>query len=206
MSRLSRAAAVSTGALTFHFATKSELALAVEESGCSALREAVEGVMAGDAPALETLSALVLALASLAESSPAVRAAARLAQERQGSGRGWLSCWLPQVDALLERASAEGRLAADTRPRAVSLLIVHLVSGTVARAREADGDVPGAAVRELAELWRMVCRGFSARSAEALPESQVGEPAGRRIAQVSDSDAEVGEGAGVFAPCRCGAP
>ncbi|MEU1091585.1 TetR family transcriptional regulator [Streptomyces sp. NPDC005892] len=165
MSRLSHAASVSTGALTFHFATKSELAAAVEESGCSAVREAVEEAMAPGGPALDTLAAVVLALASLAEREPAVRAAARLAQERREGGRGWLCHWLPQVEALLQRAASQRQLAPDVAPRTVVLLVLHLVCGTVARAREAGDDSSGEAVRELAEQWRLVRRGIVAPAA-----------------------------------------
>ncbi|MEU3773169.1 TetR/AcrR family transcriptional regulator [Streptomyces sp. NPDC032472] len=161
--RLSRSAGVSVGALTFHFSSKAELAFAVEESGRAATRAVVERVMVGGGPALDTLAALVVALGSLIETDPAVRATARLTQERAGAGAGpeWYGCWLPAAGVLLDRARSEGRLRPDADPRPAVLLLAHLVGGTVARVRHGRIRRPGAAVGELRELWRVICRGIA---------------------------------------------
>ncbi|MFJ3830825.1 TetR family transcriptional regulator [Streptomyces sp. NPDC090046] len=76
LSRLSRSAGISIGALSFHFAAKGELASAVEDSGRAVTRRVVEGVTSRGGPALDTVSALVLALGGLIETDAAVRAAA----------------------------------------------------------------------------------------------------------------------------------
>ncbi|MFG2875899.1 TetR family transcriptional regulator [Streptomyces sp. NPDC048337] len=163
-SRLSRSAGVSIGALTFHFSAKAELASAVEERGRSTTRAVVEHVTARGAggTALDTVSALVLALGRLIEADAVVRAAARLTQERAGAGPEWCSSWLPEVRALLGRAVEEGQLRSDVDPRPVALLTAHLMGGTVARVRGGRMRRPGTAVGELRELWRVICRGIAA--------------------------------------------
>ncbi|MEW2416754.1 TetR/AcrR family transcriptional regulator [Streptomyces sp. NPDC046866] len=169
--RLSRSAGVSVGALTFHFSSKAELALVVEESGRSATRAVVERVMARGGPPLETLAALVVALGSLIETDPVVRATARLTQERAGAGAGpeWYGSWLPEAGALLDQAGSEGRLRSGADPRPAVLLLSHLVGGTVVRVRHGRIRRPGAAVGELRELWRVICRGIAAPTAGCAP-------------------------------------
>ncbi|MFD9412873.1 TetR family transcriptional regulator [Streptomyces sp. NPDC059989] len=162
-SRLSRSAGVSIGALTFHFSAKAELASAVEESGRSATRAVVEDITArGAGTALDTVSALILGLGRLIEADAVVRAAARLGQERAGAGPEWCGCWLPEVRALLGQAVEQGQVRPDVDPRPVALLAAHLMGGTVARVRQGRSRRPGAAVVELRELWRIVCRGIAA--------------------------------------------
>ncbi|WP_308345432.1 TetR/AcrR family transcriptional regulator [Streptomyces sp. ISL-94] len=170
-SRLSRTAGVSIGALTFHFSAKAQLASAVEESGRSATRAVVENITAGgDGTALETVSALVLALGRLIEADPVVRAAARLTRERAGAGPEWCGSWLPEVGTLLGQAVEQGQLRPDVDPRPVALLTAHLMCGTVARVRHGRIRRPGAAVDELRELWRIICRGIVAPTEPKMPK------------------------------------
>ncbi|MDX3537601.1 helix-turn-helix domain containing protein [Streptomyces sp. MB09-01] len=181
LSRLSRSADISIGAVTFHFSAKGELASAVENAGRSATRRVVEGVTARGGPALDTLSALVLALGRLVETDVAVRAAARLTQERVGAGPEWCCCWLPEVRELLERAAAQGQLDPEVDPRPVAVLTAHLVGGVVARARRGRGGRPGEGAGELGELWWLVRRGIAAtpagRPAQGPPEGPPEGPA-----------------------------
>ncbi|MFF4427093.1 TetR family transcriptional regulator [Streptomyces sp. NPDC001549] len=170
LSRLSRSAGISIGALTFHFAAKGELASAVEDSGRAATRRVVEGVTARGGPALETVSALVLALGRLIETDAAVRAAARLTQERAGAGPDWCGCWLPDVKELLEQAAEQGQLDPEVDPCPVTLLTAHLVGGVVNRVRRGRGERPGAVAGELRELWRLIRRGIAARPDPELPK------------------------------------
>lgn len=170
LSRLSRSAGISIGALTFHFAAKGELASAVEDSGRAATRRVVEGVTARGGPALDTVSALVLALGRLIEADPAVRAAARLTQERVGAGPDWCGCWLPDVKELLKQAAAQGQLHPEVDPCPVALLMAHLVGGVVTRVRRGRGRGPDAVTGELREVWRLVRRGIAARTDPELPK------------------------------------
>ncbi|MEU9163387.1 TetR/AcrR family transcriptional regulator [Streptomyces sp. NPDC048424] len=169
-SRLSRSADMSIGAVTFHFSAKGELASAVENAGRSATRRVVERVTARGGPALDTLSALVLALGRLVETDVAVRAAARLTQERAGAGPEWCCCWLPEVRELLEQAAAQGQLDPEVDPRPVALLTVHLVGGVVARARRGRAERPGEVTGELGELWWLVRRSIAAAPGEGAGE------------------------------------
>ncbi|MFB7180237.1 TetR family transcriptional regulator [Streptomyces sp. NPDC056257] len=166
LSRLSRSADISIGAVTFHFSAKGELASAVENAGWSATRRVVEGVTARGGPALDTLSALVLALGRLVETDVAVRAAARLTQERAGAGPEWCCCWLPEVRDLLEQAAAQGQLDPEVDPRPVAVLTAHLVGGVLARARRSRAGRPGEVTGELGELWWLVRRSIAAAPAE----------------------------------------
>ncbi|MGW6980905.1 TetR family transcriptional regulator [Streptomyces sp. NPDC054932] len=170
LSRLSRSAGISIGALTFHFAAKGELASAVEDSGRAATRRVVEGVTARGGPALDTVSALVLALGRLIEADAAVRAAARLTQERVGAGPDWCGCWLPEVRELMEQAAEEGQLDPKVDPRPAALLTAHLVGGVVARARRGRGERPGTAPGELGDLWRLIRRGIAAPTDAEMPK------------------------------------
>ncbi|MFE0583502.1 TetR family transcriptional regulator [Streptomyces sp. NPDC058874] len=170
LSRLSRSAGISIGAVTFHFAAKGELASAVEESGRAATRRVVESVTARGEPALDTVSSLVLALGRLIEADPAVRAAARLTRERVGAGPEWCGCWLPDVEHLLERAAAEGQLHPEVDPRSLAALTGHLVGGVVARVRRDRGDRPGAIAGELADLWSLIQRRVAAPPGAEVPK------------------------------------
>lgn len=143
LSRLSRSAGISIGALTFHFAAKGELASAVEDSGRAATRRVVEGVTSRGGPALDTVSALVLALGGLIETDAAVRAAARLTQERVGAGPDWCGCWLPQVKELMVQAAEQGQLDPEVDPCPATLLTAHLV-GESSPGRAAAGASPPA--------------------------------------------------------------
>ncbi|MEU6213066.1 TetR/AcrR family transcriptional regulator [Streptomyces sp. NPDC047023] len=170
LSRLSRSAGISIGAVTFHFSAKGELASAVEDSGRAATRKVVERVTSRGEPALDAVSSLVLELGGLIETDAAVRAAARLSQERAGAGPEWCGCWVPDVEELLEQASEQGQLHPEVDPGPLTLLTAHLVGGTVARARRGrDGRPPGAVVGELGELWRLVRRRVAAPAAPVAP-------------------------------------
>ncbi|MFD9370798.1 TetR family transcriptional regulator [Streptomyces sp. NPDC060020] len=181
LSRLSRSADISIGAVTFHFSAKGELASAVENAGWSATRRVVEGVTARGGPALDTLSALVLALGRLVETDVAVRAAARLTQERAGAGPEWCCCWLPEVRDLLEQAAAQGQLDPEVDPRPVAVLTAHLVGGVLARARRSRAGRPGEVTGELGELWWLVRRSIAAAPAERPAEGAAEGPAGSEM-------------------------
>ncbi|MER7731314.1 helix-turn-helix domain-containing protein [Streptomyces erythrochromogenes] len=170
LSRLSRSAGISIGAVTFHFSAKGELASAVEDSGRAATRRVVECVTARGGPALDTVSSLVLALGRLIETDAAVRAAARLTQERVGAGPEWCGCWLPDVEELLEQAAEEGQLHPEVDPRPLTQLTGHLVGGVVARARRDREDRPGAVVGELGELWCLIRRRVAVRPEAEMPK------------------------------------
>ncbi|MFD9167041.1 hypothetical protein ACFVZ8_34410 [Streptomyces sp. NPDC059558] len=121
-------------------------------------------------PALDTVSALVLALGGLIETDAAVRAAARLTQERVGAGPDWCGCWLPEVKELMVQAAEEGQLDPEVDPCPATLLTAHLVGGAVTRARRGRGERPGALTGELRDLWRLIRRGIAAPTETEMPK------------------------------------
>ncbi|MFD6350082.1 TetR family transcriptional regulator [Streptomyces roseolus] len=161
-SRLSRRAGISVGAVTFHFEAKADLAAAVAQRGTALARNVVGDAERRDGRAVDTASVLLLALGALVEREAAVRAAIRLSQEGGRAGPSWCGAWLPSFHALLEQAAARGELVPGVEPRPVAGLACHLLSGTAWRVRRRPTALPGRALEELRELWRLVCRGVVA--------------------------------------------
>ncbi|MET9290711.1 TetR/AcrR family transcriptional regulator [Streptomyces sp. NPDC003077] len=166
LARISKAAGISVGALTFHFSTKAELADAVQEAGHSVTRQALERVTAAPAPALRTVVDLTLELTRLLEEETLVRSAVRLARERLGT-RSWSELWLPMVSRLLDEAHETGQLHGDARPSDVTMLVEHLTSGAEAylRDRLGAGTRSESAAAQLERVWRLALAGVSAPGA-----------------------------------------
>ncbi|MCH0560989.1 MULTISPECIES: TetR/AcrR family transcriptional regulator, partial [unclassified Streptomyces] len=81
-SRISKAAGMSVGSLSFHFATKAQMADAVQKEDGILIKAAVQHVIAQTAPPLTRVADFTLDLVRLLAAEPSVRAAARLAWER----------------------------------------------------------------------------------------------------------------------------
>ncbi|MFF1902326.1 TetR family transcriptional regulator [Kitasatospora sp. NPDC058218] len=109
LSRVSRAAGVTMGALTFHFPTKASLADAVRADAVELTRAAV-GAPAGGVPAggggegcgvpgpgggPGEVARLTDVLTRLLQEEPSVSAAARLAWEQPGAADNWYASWIP---------------------------------------------------------------------------------------------------------------
>lgn len=157
LARVSKAAGISMGALTFHFPSKEALADAVQERGGSAVRAAADRACACPEPPLRAAVALTVEIAAMLDEDATVRAAARLARERVGTAATWPSLWLPAVDRLLARATDELRPGADRKT--VLALVAYLVTGAeaYARARAGSRGEPGdTAERQLTGIWDMV--------------------------------------------------
>ncbi|WP_328304548.1 TetR/AcrR family transcriptional regulator (plasmid) [Streptomyces sp. NBC_00435] len=162
LARVSKAAGISIGALTFHFRTKDELADAVQLRGESVLRQATDRAAARGGPPLQSVIALTVRIAGLLEEDATVRAAARLARERVGASAAWSALWLPTLDRLLARA--EGELRPGTDRKTVLALVAYLVTGAEAYARDRAG-TPGRAAdsteQQLTRIWRVVLPGLA---------------------------------------------
>ncbi|MEV7028160.1 TetR family transcriptional regulator, partial [Kitasatospora sp. NPDC093558] len=104
LAQVARAAEISLGAVTFHFASKNALANAVQGRGRSLTRSLVDRVLADGARPLCSVEDLTVGLARLLENDVAVRCAARLSRERPRCAASWRSVWVPDLLALLERA------------------------------------------------------------------------------------------------------
>ncbi|WJV47454.1 TetR/AcrR family transcriptional regulator [Streptomyces flavofungini] len=136
--QIAAAAKVSVGSLTFHFASKSELADTIQTEGAQAARLAVERVTDAGGPALGQVLGITIELTRLLEDDVCAWAALRLTRERQGAGR-WSELWLPTVRALLVRAHKEGQLRDSARSEDLLTLVEHLVGGAETYLRDRIG-------------------------------------------------------------------
>ncbi|MFE4588965.1 TetR family transcriptional regulator [Streptomyces laurentii] len=163
LSRISKAAGVSIGAVTFHFSSKAELAEGVREEGDAVARAALEKVTAERESALGAVVELTVELAWLMEHEVLVRASARLARELP-DGASWSDIWLPTVRALLDEAYQAGQLRDGAPPEDVTALVEYLAGGAEAALRGRLGvrGGPDGSAAQLNRVWRLALRGVSA--------------------------------------------
>ncbi|MFH8346123.1 TetR family transcriptional regulator [Streptomyces sp. NPDC018045] len=140
MARISTAADVTIGGLTFHFPSKAALAEAVREAGCALTRSALTSLMtASRSPRasargeLRRVVTFTRTLARLLEEEPAVRAAARLAWDFPDDGDTWYAMWLPSLGELVDRARPD--FAGWTTAEAVTATAISVVTGAEFAAR-----------------------------------------------------------------------
>ncbi|MCY0962566.1 TetR/AcrR family transcriptional regulator [Streptomyces sp. H27-H5] len=114
LGEIAGAAGVTKGALYFHFASKDELADAVQQWGCGLLHEAVRGLReAGDSP-LQALIGATHWLARTLHEDPAIPASFRITKECAGQQPAVVDfhgAWLSVVYRLLRMARDAGELA-----------------------------------------------------------------------------------------------
>ncbi|WP_329202981.1 MULTISPECIES: ScbR family autoregulator-binding transcription factor [unclassified Streptomyces] len=112
---IARAAGVTKGALYFHFASKDDLADAVQRQGCRLLHEAVRGLREGGASPLQVLIDTTHWLARTLHEDAAVPASFRITKEcagQQPAVMDFHGAWLASVCGLLRMARDAGELAA----------------------------------------------------------------------------------------------
>ncbi|MGW1776696.1 TetR family transcriptional regulator [Streptomyces sp. NPDC002104] len=178
LARISTAAGMSIGAVTFHFPSKRELADAVQEEGRTVTQAALTGVVSESLPALRMVVDLTLELARLMEQEPAVRSAIRLSRERPGTA-SWSDTWLPTVQELLDQAYKSGQLRESALPADVTTLVEHLTSGAEAYLRSRIGTEVEfeSAVAQLKRVWHLALAGVSAENSgqDLLPPQRSAE-------------------------------
>ncbi|MCP3819189.1 TetR/AcrR family transcriptional regulator [Streptomyces sp. A3M-1-3] len=166
LSRICESAAVSMGALTFHFPIKAALADAVEKEGGAITRALVERLRKKRGPELDAVIGLTIGLAGLLEEDLVVRSSVRLARERPGGAGRWVDVWLPAVLELLHRAYEGGQLRqAEGSFQAVADMIVYLLAGAESQIRYGVAAPAGAsrsASDQLEQIWRLVLCGVAA--------------------------------------------
>lgn len=161
LARVSRTAGISIGALTFHFASKGQLADAVLTQGLGAARDTVERVRALEGPALQSVVELTLSLVRLLEEKASVRAAARLARERTSCAADWSSEWAPFTAQLVARGQWDG-LRAGVSPQVVVAFADFLITGAevqIRRRAQAPDPAQETTEAQLTNIWRMVLYG-----------------------------------------------
>ncbi|MFJ3927311.1 TetR family transcriptional regulator [Streptomyces sp. NPDC090022] len=164
LTRISRAAMATIGALTFHFPAKNELAEAVCERGCALTREAVGRAAGAARSPAEAVTEITGTLAALLEEQPVVRAAARLSRELR-MRHDWREAWIPAVRTALTEAQRTGQLRAQ-EPELVGVLVACVVADLEVTAQRAYASPSCGAwsVRgRLAEVWEVLWSGIAGR-------------------------------------------
>ncbi|MFF4330915.1 ScbR family autoregulator-binding transcription factor [Streptomyces sp. NPDC048387] len=116
LGEIAGAAGVTKGALYFHFASKDELADAVQQRGCGLLHEAVRGLREGGASPLQALIDTTHWLARTLHEDPAIPASFRITKECAGQHQpavDFHGAWLEAVCELLRMARDVGELPLD---------------------------------------------------------------------------------------------
>ncbi|MGW7089729.1 ScbR family autoregulator-binding transcription factor [Streptomyces sp. NPDC054871] len=113
LTKVSRQAGVSTGALYFHFENKEELAAAVVSQAVGALRSAVRTVHGRRTCALQRLIDASHAIAALLRSDSVVKAGVLLNQEGHGRRPDLRQEWHAHIQRLLTEAARENMLVPD---------------------------------------------------------------------------------------------
>ncbi|WP_173019477.1 TetR family transcriptional regulator, partial [Streptomyces alkaliphilus] len=169
LGRVSHAAGLSSGALTFHFRQKTDLADAVVDEARAAVRAPVSEALSVPGTPLDQLSGVVMAVTRVLHEKAVARAAARLELDHSTGLGQWSGAWQPLVRRLAEDASRAGELSAGTRPEDVSALAGLFLRAVALRtaARSAAGHCPDQEGRHphLAQhlrLWPVVRRGLAA--------------------------------------------
>lgn len=167
LSRICKSAAVSMGALTFHFSSKNALADAVQAEGTAIAQSLVDQVIRTRQPALQSVIDLTVGLAGLLENEVVVRSSARLAGERPGAADCWTGAWLPVVCELLDRAGEDGQLRATETPQTATAMVIYLLAGAESYVRATavapDRGIESAA-DQLEKIWQLALSGIAAES------------------------------------------
>jgi AcrR family transcriptional regulator len=159
---VSRSAGVTKGAFYFHFASKDELAGAIQAEACTLLRAAVYQVAVSRLPALQSVVDLTHELARWLHDEPLVRASFRTARECGHRGKPFLDFyleWQAALEALLRDAGQRGELADGVDPEH-ALTLVLTVSAGLEMVWWA-GIRRGSMTDTLTGLWSMVLPGIA---------------------------------------------
>ncbi|MFF3019918.1 ScbR family autoregulator-binding transcription factor [Streptomyces sp. NPDC057939] len=119
LGEIAGAAGVTKGALYFHFASKDELADAVQRRGCGLLHDAVRGLRENGASPLQALIDTTHWLARMLHEDPAIPASFRITKECAGqhvNAVDFHDAWLTVVSELLREARDVGELPVDEPP------------------------------------------------------------------------------------------
>ncbi|NXY96229.1 TetR/AcrR family transcriptional regulator [Streptomyces sp. BR123] len=132
LGEITGAARVTKGALYFHFASKGDLAHAVQTRGCTLLAESVDRLAAGSGSPLQTLIDFTHWLARGLREEAALRANFRLSRDLRGeetAGGDFTRAWMTTAWSLLDRAGAAGELQDGADRTGPQTLLAAAVAG-----------------------------------------------------------------------------
>lgn len=160
---VSRGAAMSKGALSFHFGSKEELADTVRREACTRSHRAAELLREKEQPALQTLIDLTHLVAHQLEHDHLARAAVKLARELDtpsDPGTNPLVCWQQVFTDVAREAEKEGTLRCEATTEAVAELAFCLASGTHSVQTGAANDSAVDVHQRLTAHWRLLLHGL----------------------------------------------
>ncbi|WP_165845499.1 ScbR family autoregulator-binding transcription factor [Streptacidiphilus pinicola] len=173
---ISAGAGVTRGALTFHFASKSAMALTVETTAAVTLRRVALAAQKPSMNAMQRLLDISLALAGEIRDNVVARAGFRLNCETpQRAGLDLRREWFACIRRLLAQAEAEGLLTPGLDPQDAALSIAAATTGLEVLGRRQPGWLSPAVVDR---FWRF-----------ALP-------------QITAEESRPGLGPDLVCPCR----
>ncbi|MEU9268873.1 ScbR family autoregulator-binding transcription factor [Streptomyces sp. NPDC048251] len=127
---ISERAGVSTGALHFHFANKSDLAAEVERAAADSVEELAERCRSTADTLLQSLVHTACSLLLAVVTDPVIRAGFRLSGDpSRKNGAMMLQWWRAWVHDLIVQAQREGELAQDVSVDAATTVIVAATAG-----------------------------------------------------------------------------
>ncbi|WP_327180993.1 ScbR family autoregulator-binding transcription factor [Streptomyces sp. NBC_01334] len=127
---ISERAGVSTGALHFHFASKSDLAGEVERAATESVEELAERCSSTADTLLQSLVHTACSLLLAVVTDPVIRAGFRLSGDpSRKNGAQMLQWWRAWVHDLIVQAQQEGELAQDLSVDATTTVIVAATAG-----------------------------------------------------------------------------
>lgn len=159
-------AAMTKGALYYHFDSKEALASAIVDEGSAIVLDRFRNVCAAPSPAVENMIHGTFVIAATVNEDPTAHMGAVLARALSGSLDAPQRAYRALLDALTEqaeRAAVEGDLNEAVQARPVGELVVFALLGAeVVTAANAD---PDASTRRLAEIWATLLPGLVTPSA-----------------------------------------
>ncbi|MGP3969973.1 TetR family transcriptional regulator [Streptomyces sp. 6N223] len=161
LSCISDAAAVSKGALSFHFASKAELADTVQLMGCASTRSSLEHLRRQNVPALQSLVDMTHATAQQLATNQLVRAGVRLNYELRTPSDGEMNFFTGWYELFLTttlEAERDHSLRAECHPVTVAGLALSIVCWAFA----AQGRTPDEIRLQLTEFWRLLLPALAA--------------------------------------------
>jgi AcrR family transcriptional regulator len=161
---VSRAAAMSKGALSFHFGSKEELADTVRREACTRTYQATEMLRDKDQPALQTLIDLTHLVAHQLAQDHLARAAVKLARELetpQDPEINPLACWRQVFTDVAREAEKDGTLRGEATAEIVAELAFCLASGPYSEQTDQESDIH----QRLAGQWQLLLTGLVSQPA-----------------------------------------